>query len=79
MSAELLQSVSHEEALQFALSGGDDYELCFTSANTALLACGMVAGVPVRRIGQVGSGDGLSCTQDGAAFPYHNDGYRHFR
>ena len=78
VSAELAQAVEQDEALRYVLSGGDDYELCFTAANADFFAAGSIAGVPVTRIGQVGSGSGLSCTRSGETCAYHDDGYRHF-
>ena len=33
MSDLLIQTVGQDSALQFALSGGDDYRLAYTSAN----------------------------------------------
>ncbi|MDB5805059.1 MAG: thiamine-monophosphate kinase [Betaproteobacteria bacterium] len=51
-----LRGVARELALQCALAGGDDYELCFTAAaerRTAVEAAGTAAGVSVTRIGSI--------------------------
>jgi len=78
MSPELINTLDEEDRLRFVLGGGDDYELCFTAPSADFFASGEVAGVAVTRIGQVGKGSGLSCTRDGKAYDYHDDGYRHF-
>lgn len=81
LSAELQRTMARDDALKFALGGGDDYELCFTSAasedeiNESIAECG----VAVTRIGSVGEGRGLSCTMNGERYAYRDDGYRHFR
>ena len=48
--------------LQFALAGGDDYELLFTAApsrRAAVLAAGQRSATPVTRIGQIEAEPGL--------------------
>jgi len=81
LSSQLQNTMAPDDALRFALGGGDDYELCFTSAATSDDINEIVDGldVPVTCIGTVGSGDGLTCTKAGAAYNYSGDGYRHFR
>jgi thiamine-monophosphate kinase len=81
LSLQLRNTMSPIDALKFALGGGDDYELCFTSGAAAEEVKKITAGfdVPVTCIGTVGVGQGLSCTKDGAAYEYTDDGYRHFR
>ncbi len=78
MSSELKNTLAEEDRLKFALGGGDDYELCFTAAEEEVFKSGEIAGVRVTKIGQVGSGSGLTCTKRGDPFEYHDDGYRHF-
>lgn len=78
LSPQLRSAVSGDEALQYALTGGDDYELCFTARDESLPHDGRVAGVAFTRIGRVGSGSGLSCTRGGRAYPFSSHGYRHF-
>ena len=60
---------------RFALSGGDDYELCFTSAQSVPPE---IAGVPVTAIGTVNEGDRLVCRSAGAIVEVDDSGYRHF-
>jgi thiamine-monophosphate kinase len=57
-----------EKALAWALTGGDDYELCFC------LPPGVAAPAGVTRIGNVIAGEGVSCDRS----PGETAGYRHF-
>ena len=67
---------------QLQLSGGDDYELCFTApaANAfaieqALAECGVSGSV----IGHITEQTGLRClTPDGELFELAKTGYQHF-
>ena len=66
-----------EEARALCLSGGDDYELCFTlpPRNEKLLApLADEFGLRLSRIGRVVAGSGASCP--GVVLSHH--GYRHF-
>lgn len=67
LSAEAVP-VAPGATLEQALSGGDDYELCFTAAGTV-----PDLGVPARRIGRVVAGSGV--TVDGRRA---GGGYQHF-
>ncbi len=78
LSAELLETMEASDALNFALGGGDDYELCFTSSDKSVIDIGAKLGIPVTRIGKVKKGSGLSCRKDGEPFGYQHPGYRHF-
>jgi len=63
-------------ALEFALHGGDDYELLFTSAGAVP---SMVAGVPVTRIGRTTKSVGMRLVgADGKAQPLKAGGWEHF-
>ncbi len=66
------------EKWHYALSGGDDYELCFAAPQSAFEGVLEVAGVPVTRIGTVTDERRLTCTRNGKEFPYQDSGYRHF-
>ncbi|MBT8101890.1 MAG: thiamine-phosphate kinase [Gammaproteobacteria bacterium] len=62
------------DSVRFALTGGDDYELCFTAAPAA------VDDIPgITAIGKVVSGQGLKCLHDGDIVDYGDSGYRHFQ
>ena len=74
LSEALLARASRKEATEFALSGGDDYELLFTTS-----------AVPpddgrttVTRIGSVVDGSGITCTDHGNEFSFDDRGYLHF-
>lgn len=72
------------QALQraFALSGGDDYELCFSAAvaqRSAVLAAAQAAGTAVTRIGSIEPGAGLRLVDaGGAALDLHPSSFDHF-
>lgn len=67
LSASLLDAVPREQALTWALTGGDDYVLCFTAPSAAVLPEG------VHCIGEVIAGAGVECDMLTNA-----TGYRHF-
>lgn len=81
MSPALRNAFDDEKSLQFALAGGDDYELCFTVLPGKKQAVSILAeqcGVPVTQIGEVQAGSGLGCTRAGHSFDFDHGGYRHF-
>ncbi len=71
-----------ELALHCALSGGDDYELCFTAApgvRDAIERLGARLDVPLRRIGVIVAGAGCELrAPDGALVQTKETGYDHF-
>jgi thiamine-monophosphate kinase len=75
LSDALCAVASPGDALEFALGGGDDYELCFTSQREPAAVAGELR---VTRIGQVLDGAGLSCTLHGERYAFDDSGYRHF-
>lgn len=81
LSPALCEHYPDEDAIELALGGGDDYELCFTAAQPDLAAVIESAGrhsVQVTRIGTVIAGSGLQCTLNAAPFAYADRGFRHF-
>jgi len=66
-----------------ALSGGDDYQLCFTAAATSrqrVLDAAQAAGVAVHRIGSIEAGQGVTLL-DAAGRPLplpDQHGFDHF-
>lgn len=68
---------------QLALSGGEDYELCFTShkSNREKIVAGMKkCGIAVTRIGIVTSYPELTVVnQDGSMYHSHKEGFNHFK
>jgi thiamine-monophosphate kinase len=75
--SDALQSTFEKNVVrELALSGGDDYELCFT-ANAADLPD--PRGVRVTAIGSVTSDAGLVCLDAGNVVEYSDSGYLHFK
>lgn len=74
ISDALRQHFSADEQHDFALSGGDDYELCFTADRDAVKD---IDGITA--IGVVTAGHELICKQGGNIVDYNDSGYRHFR
>lgn len=81
LSPSLVQLMDEDDALGFALGGGDDYELCFTAsdADIRIREVAERTGVAITRIGRVAKGSGLSCVRNGEAYDYEDPGYRHFQ
>ncbi|MBL4827645.1 MAG: thiamine-phosphate kinase [Spongiibacteraceae bacterium] len=78
----LVQSVNNDQALRYALTGGDDYELCFTANarhRQQLAKYADMFGVPITEIGEITSGEGVQCLdQQGCALEFAVTGYQHF-
>ncbi len=82
LSSALRRAVDSERGLSWALSGGDDYELCFTVPASGLEQCqrlideGLLTATP---IGQIIEGQGVRCV-DGQGSPLNvpHSGYQHF-
>lgn len=73
LSEALRARFTPEEALRFAMTGGDDYELCFTAQPEA------VAGIDgITAIGKIVEGHELVCRRDGDVVEFDDRGYRHF-
>jgi thiamine-monophosphate kinase len=68
-------------AMDLALAGGDDYELCFTypdqHADTVNRSMAALA-VPFSEIGQMATGSGIQVYRSGKPIPQPATGYRHF-
>lgn len=72
ISSALAALVSPEQAIEYALSAGDDYELCFSlpQENASELELALnAANVNFTCIGQIVGGEALTLTRD--ANPYH--------
>jgi len=74
VSTAMQQLFDLDACIDFALAGGDDYELLFTVAPED------VARVPAScaRIGRVESGSGVTCLRGGRPFDPKRRGYDHF-
>lgn len=74
LSDALRQRFNVDEQRNFALTGGDDYELCFTADRDS------VQGIDgITAIGVVTEGDDLVFRQGGDIVEYDDSGYRHFQ
>jgi thiamine-monophosphate kinase len=81
LSAALINACNEDAALNFALTGGDDYELCFTiraEDEQDVIMQAEQCGVPITCIGVIQAGSGLSCTRAGSRFEFDHGGYQHF-
>jgi len=76
ISDALASSFDRDAQRRFALSGGDDYELCFTAADDALPD---VSELRVTAIGTAIQGDRLVCRDANGIVEYDDSGYRHFQ
>ena len=70
-------------AANYPLSGGDDYELCFTvplSRHAEVLAIGQEIDLPLTCVGRIVSGHGCMILDvDGKLIDTESTGYEHFR
>ncbi|PRD17177.1 thiamine-phosphate kinase [Pantoea coffeiphila] len=82
LSEPLKQNFSSEQCLHWALSGGEDYELCFTvpEINRGALDVALgYLGVPFTCIGQMGpQSEGLVLLQDDRVVEFNHKGFDHF-
>jgi thiamine-monophosphate kinase len=74
LSDTLCEIFGADDAARYALTGGDDYELCFT-ADPAKVAS--IHGIT--RIGTVTGTSGLLCRSRGKIVEVDDSGYRHFQ
>lgn len=82
LSKALQSYVGLPRACELALSGGDDYQLCFTAAAAEADQINTIAaelGVAITAIGEMLAGQGVECVdKNGEAFSIANAGYQHF-
>lgn len=81
LSDALVNTVGKESAINYALSGGEDYELLFTvpeSQRGALETSLAHAGVTFTQIGQICTGDKLKLLRSGQEFEPKNLSFEHF-
>ncbi len=76
--ANELNELELEQAMQYVLSGGDDYQLCFTLSPAALIAFQQQYQIPVYVIGQIQQDLGCQYRYDHAIFQPKTLGYQHF-
>lgn len=77
-----VQSLNNQtQALEWALSGGDDYELCFTVAPEKIADIAMLIAqgkLNATVIGEIVPGNKVICEYEGEPFKLANTGYQHF-
>ncbi|MHB8812554.1 MAG: thiamine-phosphate kinase [Steroidobacteraceae bacterium] len=82
VSEALARAVGQERARELALTGGDDYELCF-SVRPAHVARLLAELPPERwgytRIGTLRESPGADVVRDGGVMSFSHSGYDHFR
>jgi thiamine-monophosphate kinase len=81
LSEGLRAALGEEEARRLALSGGDDYELCFAVPAAGLAA--LEAQLPAQRwgytrIGTLRAGSGARVLRSGTVMEFSHSGYQHF-
>ncbi|MGH7457652.1 MAG: thiamine-phosphate kinase [Longimicrobiaceae bacterium] len=71
-----------QAVLRLALSGGEDFELCFCarkgSVEPHLEEFEKEFGLPLTRVGRVEAGEGVALDRDGERQPLDSGGYQHF-
>jgi thiamine-monophosphate kinase len=80
-SASLVDAFGEQRARTFALSGGEDYELCFTVPPSRVDA--MLAALPLERwsytrIGVIKDGTGARVVNNGTVMDFSHSGWDHF-
>ena len=81
LSEELRTLFSLEAAHNFAICGGEDYELCFTASSEdgpAIKKCLESSGIKAYPIGQLVEQPGVVCRRSGKPFMPASTGYLHF-
>jgi thiamine-monophosphate kinase len=81
VSESLLGAVGRELAREYALTGGDDYELLFTVplARLGALSAAIARGLgPVTRIGSLVAGSGVRVFSRGGVMQFSGAGFDHF-
>ncbi len=76
LSDALQSKFDLESQRRFALSGGDDYELCFTALKDVLIDANDLR---VTQIGVITDGEELVCRDACGIVEYDDSGYRHFQ
>lgn len=79
ISGALRDFADQDECCRLALTGGDDYELCFTVPRENEHRLEALSGEPqLARIGRLLEGEGLVLTRDGTVLEPPDAGFRHF-
>lgn len=82
LSDEIIKLYNEKMIYDFALSGGDDYELLFTAPSVCLTKIQRIANQlnqKITIIGEVDNSKKIRCSNNGQPIKYHSDGYLHFK
>ena len=78
IEAAALPAAPGDDGRQFALHGGEDYELLFTAPPKKRIP-GQIAGTPITRIGEITGGRQFKLLlPDGKSHPLQSGGWQHF-
>ena len=78
VEAAALPAAPSDDGRQFALHGGEDYELLFTAPPKKRIP-GQIAGTPITRIGEITRGRQFKLLlPDGKSHPLQSGGWQHF-
>ena len=79
---EKVASLADRDPMEWALRGGEDYELLFTASSTnkdqIMSITTEVLGHPAVKIGTIDQGEGIRLETDEGKQPLGLDGYTHF-
>ena len=81
LSAAVLATNNLQQARIWALSGGDDYELCFTVSPEKMPELAMLIAegkINATVVGEIVAGSGVQCELDGEVFELTSKGFQHF-
>ncbi len=81
LSEPVRKLVSLDKGVQWALSGGDDYELCFTVPQARIGELERLIEqkrLQATHIGEITRGSGVTCFYKGREVPLKRQGYQHF-
>lgn len=81
LSPALKHLQDQQQAYRYALTGGDDYELCFTVSPDNMPQIAMLIAekkISATVIGKMHLGSGVQCEWHGEEFPLMQTGYQHF-
>lgn len=81
VSEALSKLASPEQVVKWSLSGGDDYQLCFTVSPAQALRVNELIKqnkLAARAVGEIVRGEGVTCMHKGKILAVNKTGYQHF-
>ena len=82
LSKEMLKIYEPKKSQTFALSGGDDYELLFTTPSenlSKIMDISKEIDQKITHIGNITENKNLECRKEGVIYEYQDEGYLHFK